>query len=68
MGKKIEQENRKKLAIANACRMYLNLNGFISETENNKIHNRLMKYRDRNEVSISNEQLCSVDFTYDDNV
>lgn len=60
-------ENRRKLAIANLCRGYLALQGFLSSAENKKVHNRIMKFRDKNKVFISEAQLDSVDFTYDDN-
>lgn len=67
MQKKTEVERRRALAIANACRTYLNLSGFLSEAENNKIHARIIRYRNRNNVRISGAQLSSVDFIYDDN-
>lgn len=60
-------ENRRILAIANLCRGYLALQGFLSSEENEKVHNRIMKFRDKNKVFISEAQLESVDFTYDDN-
>lgn len=60
-------ENRRKLALLNLCRSFLNVNGFITEAENEKIHNRIMKWQDKNEISISEAQLYSVDFIYNDN-
>lgn len=60
-------ENRRILAIANLCRGYLALQGFLSSAENEKVHNRIMKFRDKNKVIISEVQLESADFSYDDN-
>lgn len=60
-------ENRKKLAIANLCRAYLHIHGFITDSENRRIHNKIMKWQDENKVSISEAQLDSADFIYDDN-
>lgn len=60
-------ENRRKLAIATLCRAYLNIHGFITPAENRRIHNRIMEWQDKNKVSISEEQLDSADFIYDDN-
>lgn len=59
--------NRRKLAILVLCRSYLHVNGFITEAENRRIHNKIMKWQDKNKVSISEAQLDSVDFVYDDN-
>ena len=60
-------ENRRKLALLNLCRSFLNVNGFITEEKKEKIHNRIMKWQDKNEISISEAQLYSVDFNYNDN-
>lgn len=60
-------KNRKKLAIAILCRAYLHIHGFIADSENERIHNKIMKWQDKNKVSISEAQLDSVDFIYDDN-
>ncbi|XUU34639.1 hypothetical protein ACRHG2_16510 [Bacteroides fragilis] len=60
-------ENRRKLAIANMCRFFLHYHGFITDSENQKVHQRIMKWQDKNKVFISEAQLESVDFTYDDN-
>lgn len=59
-------ENRKKLAIATLCHAYLNIHGFITPVENRRIHNKIMKWQDKNKVSISEVQLDSTDFIYDD--
>lgn len=60
-------KNRRILAIANLCRGYLALQGFLSSAENEKVHNRIMKFRDKNKVIISEAQLESAYFAYDDN-
>lgn len=60
-------KNRKKLAIAILCRSYLHIHGFITDSENRRIHNKIMKWQNENKVSISEAQLDSADFIYDDN-
>lgn len=60
-------KNRKKLAIAILCRAYLHIHGFITDSENRRIHNKIMKWQDENKISISEAQLDSADFIYDDN-
>ena len=60
-------KNRKKLAIAILCRAYLHIHGFITDGENGRIHYKIMKWQDENKVSISEAQLDSADFIYDDN-
>ena len=60
-------ENRRKLALLNLCRSFLNVHGFITPAENRRIHNRIMKWQDKNRVFISDAQLESVNFVYDDN-
>lgn len=60
-------ENRKKLAIATLCRAYLNIHGFITPAENRRVSSRILKWGWKNKVSISEAQLDSADFIYDDN-
>ena len=60
-------KNRKKLAIATLCRAHLHIHGFITDSENRRIHNKIMKWQDKNKVSISEAQLDSADFIYNDN-
>lgn len=50
-------ENRRKLAILNLCRSFLNVHGFITEVEDERIHNRLLKWQNKNDISISEAQL-----------
>lgn len=60
------REKRENLAKADFCRSFLHIQGFLSEQENEKVHNRIMKWQDKNKVAISEEQLQSVDISYED--
>lgn len=60
-------ENRRKLAIAVLCRGFLHVQGFLTDSENEKICQRILNWQDENEVEITEEQMLSADFTYDDN-
>lgn len=60
-------ENRRKLAIATICRSYLNFHGFITPEENERIFSRIFRWVNKNKISISEAQLDSVYFVYDDN-
>lgn len=67
MSKKDElRRKRENLAKADFCRRFLHIQGFLSDQENEKVHNRIMKWQDKNKVAISEEQLLSVDISYDD--
>lgn len=67
MSKKDElRRKRENLAKANFCRTYLHIQGFLSDQENEKVHTRIKKWQDKNKVAISEEQLLSVDISYDD--
>lgn len=57
---------RQELAAANFCREYLLIHGFLTDTENGKVHKRIVKYQDRNRIGISEAQLMSVELHYDD--
>lgn len=59
-------ENRRKLAIATLCRSYLNVHGFITPEENRRVFDRILKWANKNKISISEAQLDSADFIYDD--
>lgn len=59
-----ELHNREVLAIANYCRSFLYYGDFLSESENNKVHDRIKKFQDNNKISISPEQVDSVDVNY----
>lgn len=58
---------RQELAAANFCRQYLRVHGFLTNTENDKVHKRICKHQDRNRINISEAQLMSVALMYDDN-
>lgn len=58
---------RQELAAVNFCREYLHIHGFLTGTENDKVHKRIGKYQDRNRIRISYAQLMSVELMYDDN-
>lgn len=62
------KERRESIAIANKCRSFLYMNNFLSDTENEKVHNRISKYQDRYKVSITRTQLDSVDIIYNDDI
>lgn len=62
--KKEDKELREVLAIANYCRSFLYYGDFLSESENNKVHDRIKKFQDNNKISISPEQVDSVDVNY----
>ena len=63
----IDFENRRKLAIANLSRMYLYYNDFITDKQNEKIHEKINNFKESNNVRISSNQLNSVDYVYNDN-
>lgn len=58
---------RRILALACFCRSYLYINGFLSDVENDKVHNRIRKYQDLGRIEISDAQLKSVRIKYNDN-
>lgn len=58
---------RQELAALSFCREYLHIHGFLTDTENDKVHKRICKHQDRNRIEISEAQLMSVELTYDDN-
>lgn len=60
-------KNRRKLAISDLCRGFLHVQGFLTDAENEKVYQRIMKWQDKNEVEITEEQMLSADFIYDDN-
>lgn len=61
------KEFRREIAIANLCRGWLYINGFLTEREMNNVHKKILKYRDKHNIIISEAQLCSAAFVYDDN-
>lgn len=62
-----EIENRKKLAILDLCRSCLFVEGFLTETEALRLHQKILKWEDKNEVKLTRAQLYSANFVYNDN-
>lgn len=60
------KKQRSIIAIANMCAGFLLMRGFLTDAERQKVHERILKYRDKHSVHISDEQLMSVELTYDD--
>lgn len=59
--------NREILAKLNFCRTFLHIHGFLTDAENMKVHNRIIKFQDKKRININRAQLDSVDMVYDDN-
>lgn len=60
-------ECRYILAVCECCRGILYGKGFLTERENERIFNRILKYQDENEIEITDAQMFSVGISYDDN-
>lgn len=60
------KENRQKLATAYFCRAYLNIHGFLSDAENEKVHKRIRKFQLKEKIIITESQLMSSECIYDD--
>lgn len=54
-------KNRNKLAIANYCRAFLYIHGFISDAEDDRIHKRIREWQDDNKIEITEEEILSVE-------
>lgn len=59
-------EKRKLLAQLNFCRSLLYYFDMITDRENERIHKRILKWQEKNDVKISSSQMDSVDITYND--
>lgn len=57
----MSKEDKKLLIKSNFCRSFLYFSGFITDSENEKIHNRIKKFQDKKKISVTREQLDSVD-------
>lgn len=55
--------NEDKLAIAFFCRGYLYFNGLLSESENDKVHKRFLKFQHKHKIELTEEDLDSVEIT-----
>lgn len=62
----MNMNDREKLAIACYCRTFLYLNGFITEYDNRRIHERIKYWQNKNKIGITEAQLDSIEVTYDD--
>lgn len=58
---------RETLANADFCRVYLHINGFLTDAENEKVFQRITKWQDKHKVGITEAQIFSVNMTYNDN-
>lgn len=59
-------EKRKLLAQMSFCRGLLYYFDMITDRENERIHKRILKWQEKNNVKISSSQIDSVDITYND--
>ena len=59
-------EKRKLLALMSFCRGLLYYFDMITDRENERIHKRILKWQEKNNVKISSSQMDSVDITYND--
>lgn len=59
-------EKRKLLAQMSFCRSLLYYFDMITDRENERIHKRILKWQEKNNVKISSSQMDSVDITYND--
>lgn len=58
---------RRRLALMVNARSILYLNNMVTESENDRIHSKIMRFAEKNKIQISRAQMDSVNFTYDDN-
>lgn len=63
----LQRAYRATLAKANISRSLLYMRGFLSESENEKVHKRIMKFKEEKDIEITEAQLDSADFVYNDN-
>ena len=59
-------EYRRMLAICECCRGILYGKGFLTDSENERVFNRILKYQDENDIEITDAQMFSVGISYDD--
>ena len=59
--------SRRRLALMINARSILYFNNMITESENDRIHSKIMQFAENNKIQISRAQIDSVNFTYDDN-
>lgn len=59
--------DREMLAKLNFCRMFLHIQGFLTEAENENVFKRLKKFQDKKKIEVSHAQMLSIEMSYDDN-
>lgn len=64
--KDLNAERRKLLASAILSMGFLHVNGFLQHAEVERIYARIRRYQDENQVQITEAQLESAGFTYND--
>lgn len=57
-----KKEYRGILARYYFCRSFLYLSGLITESENNKIQERIRKFQDKHKIEITQDRLLSINF------
>lgn len=66
MARRTKKELRATVATAKACRRFLSMTGFLSESENLKVAVRIWKFQDKHNIRLSEAQEYSVRFDYND--
>lgn len=61
-----DKERRENLAKADFCRIFLHVQGFLTDKENEKVFQRMKKWQDKYKVQLTEAQIFSVDMTYND--
>lgn len=59
----MKSKEKEVLIRANLCRGFMHCHDFITFSEMEKIHSRIIKYRDKHEIVVSDEELSSCGFT-----
>lgn len=67
MNKIKDKARRENLAKADFCRIFLHVQGFLTDKENEKVFQRMKKWQDRYKVQLTEAQILSVDMTYNEN-
>jgi hypothetical protein len=60
MSKANKDLKKKELIRANFSRSVLYLGGFVTEKENVKIHERLMKFQEKHKIEVTDKDLASI--------
>lgn len=62
-----DKERRENIAKAEFCRTFLHINGFLTDKENEKVFQRIVKCMNKYNVLLTTAQILSVDMTYNEN-